>query len=115
MVAYISDYSMALGEVKLAKNQPAVVPATVEEILAEYSDYGSDIRKILSCVQSPTRWNLTVVWPHLSTFVNGGIALLGDAVGLRCLPCSPHDIADYRLFSGACNVTTYWCGWITRP
>ena len=80
IVAYVTDYSHELSEVKLSEDEPTVVPVTVQDVLADYADFGEDVRKILSCLVNPTRWKLTVVWPHLPTFVNGGIALLGDAV-----------------------------------
>lgn len=82
IVAYISDYDHPFGSIKLPNDQSTVVPATTDEIVAEYSDFGVDIRTILSHIFNPTKWYLTVVWPQLDTFANGGVALLGDAVRL---------------------------------
>ena len=38
------------------------------------------MRDILSCIEKPNKWYINVVYPHLKSFVNGRVALLGDAV-----------------------------------
>ncbi|KAJ3557014.1 hypothetical protein NM688_g1702 [Phlebia brevispora] len=58
---------------------PTVIPATPEELLAEFDGWGSDVMGLLSCVKKTDKWLINVVHPALESYVNGRIALLGDA------------------------------------
>ena len=70
---------MGIGESK-SHDGPWVVPATRDELLKEYEGWGSDVLKILGCIQNPSKWMIHVVNPPLQTYVKGRVALLGDAV-----------------------------------
>ena len=47
--------------------------------MAEFSDFGPDIRRLLSCIAAPSLWRIHALSPPLETFVRGRVALLGDA------------------------------------
>jgi salicylate hydroxylase len=58
----------------------------IEELLEAYPapDYSQDVRDLLRCIANPVKWYVNIVYPHLKTYAKGRVALLGDAVGLRC-------------------------------
>ena len=55
-----------------------------DELLQTYADWGSEVRKLLSCGEGVTKWNINVVYPHLPSdqWTKGKVAILGDAVSL---------------------------------
>ncbi|KAJ3523154.1 hypothetical protein NM688_g8773 [Phlebia brevispora] len=79
IVAFVTDRTLPMGQATLPPGAPQVVPATTEELVAEYMDFGEDVRKLLSCVPNASRWNMFVVHPFLDSFVKGRVVLVGDS------------------------------------
>ncbi|TCD64571.1 hypothetical protein EIP91_003898 [Steccherinum ochraceum] len=79
VVAFSTDRSVEIGQANRPESEPWVVPATHEQLLEEYEGWGSDVTKILGCIQSSSKWHIHVVHPPLPQYVKGRVALLGDA------------------------------------
>ena len=79
-VAFKADYDIPIGSVSLKPDQPTVEPASQEELLEIFADWGSDVIKIMKCVQSVSKWSIQMVDPPLQSYSKGGVALVGDAV-----------------------------------
>ena len=80
MAAFVTDRSVAIGDVKLPPDQPTVMPASVEELLTVYQGWGNDVVRLLACMSKPNKWYINIVHPFLETYVKGNIALMGDSV-----------------------------------
>ena len=80
MVAFSANHDLPIGSVTFQPDQPTVVPASQEELLALFGDWGSDIIKMFKCVPSASKWSIQMVNPPLSSYVKGHVALVGDAV-----------------------------------
>lgn len=55
-----------------------VVPE--QEVIDGYAGWGDDVQIIMEHLKQPSRWEIHTLYPPLETFVNGKIALMGDAV-----------------------------------
>lgn len=60
-------------------NEAWVQPADYKQALAEFSDMGPHVKSALQAIDRMTVWKIFTLWPPLPTYVNGGVALLGDA------------------------------------
>lgn len=67
-------------ELDYAGVKPQIV--TSQELLENFGEWGSDVQKLIGCIQMPDKWNVNVVYPPLESYTSGRIALLGDAVCL---------------------------------
>ena len=65
-----------------APANPAVSTVSKADLLAEYDGWGSDVIKLLGCIETWSKWKINVVYPPLASYVQGRIALIGDAVCL---------------------------------
>lgn len=59
--------------------QPWVVPATQDEMLSHFEGWGPQVMGLLDNITNPNKWFLHTLDPPLETYVNGKIAVLGDA------------------------------------
>lgn len=83
IVAFVTDRSRPFGEIPRDPEEPWVIPVTSEQMLADYEDCGSancDVKKLLRAIDNPTKWFLHAVHPPLDTYIQGKVALVGDAV-----------------------------------
>ena len=82
VAAVVARYDIPVGDASTARNaeDPSVEVVSNKELMDQFEDYGSNIRGVLSCIDKPNKWYISVVYPHLKTFVRGRVALLGDAV-----------------------------------
>ena len=80
-MAFVTDRSVPIGALKRPADEAWVAPSTQEELLREYEGWGSDVLKVLGCIQKPNKWMIHVVHPPLHSYVKDRVALLGDAVG----------------------------------
>lgn len=85
MVAFVSDrtedFRAPTSDTRRPDpTQPTVIPATPQELLAEFEGWGSDVLGLLGCVQKTDKWVMNVLHPELKSYVKGRVALLGDAV-----------------------------------
>ncbi len=76
----MTNRDVPIGEAVLPPGEATVVSVPQKEVLDAYEGWGSDVLGLLGCIHNPTKWNINVGYPHLETYVNGRIALLGDAV-----------------------------------
>lgn len=55
---------------------------TREEVLGAYEGWGPEVMNLLSCMENPTKWSISVVYPliKLENWTRGRVAILGDAV-----------------------------------
>ena len=76
---------MPVGDASIARGpeQPTVEVVSNEEMMEQYADFGSNIRAVLGCIDKPNKWYVSVVYPHLKTYVRGKVALIGDAARIR--------------------------------
>lgn len=65
-----------------ASNEPQVVSVTTEDMLRAFEGWGSDVTGLLGCIKQPSKWNIDVVYPPLSSYVRDRVVLLGDAVSI---------------------------------
>jgi len=63
-----------------------VVPATIEDVLADYRDWDESVRKLLSMLKKPDKWGLFEHKPASTYHQGGKICLLGDCAHAS----SPH-------------------------
>ena len=79
VVAFVreKDNSMSMSP---DRPSPWVDIVPQQELIDEYSGWGNDAKIILQHIKQPSRWSIHTVYPPLETFVNGKIALVGDAV-----------------------------------
>ena len=80
MAAFVADNTINIGDANLPDDAPTSGVASTAELLNEFEDFGSDIRSVLGCMERPLKWYINVVYPHLSSYTKGHVALLGDAV-----------------------------------
>lgn len=80
VAALVADYAVDIGDANRPEDAPTSEVVTSADLLAEYEDFGDDIRSVIGCIERPLRWYINVVYPHLPTYVKGRVALLGDAV-----------------------------------
>lgn len=76
-----------MGEARLSPGEPSVVAVTKEQLLKEYEGWGSDVLALLTCIEKPDKWYISIVHPPLKSYVRGGVALLGDAVSKSLVLC----------------------------
>ena len=88
IAAFVARYDVPVGDPSTARDpaQPTLEVVESKELMDQFSDFGSNIRGVLSCIDKPNKWYINVVYPHLHTFARGRVALLGDAVSLEMLP-----------------------------
>ncbi|GJE87995.1 FAD-dependent oxidoreductase [Phanerochaete sordida] len=81
IAAFVARYDVPVGDASIARDpeQPTVEVVSNEEMMEQYSDFGSNIRAVLGCIDKPNKWYISVVYPHLKTYVRGKVALIGDA------------------------------------
>lgn len=78
----MADYSINIGDANRPDDAPTSEVVTTEDLLAEFEDFGTGIRSVIGCIEQPLKWYINVVYPHLSTYSKGHVALLGDVVRL---------------------------------
>lgn len=79
IVAFSTDRTPG-GDLKGPEpGQPWVVPATQDEMLSHFEGWGPQVTELLSNITHPNKWFLHMQDPPLETYVNGKIAILGDA------------------------------------
>ena len=81
VVAFVSDPDSS----PTSYPQPplaSVQHATKAEVLAAYDGWGPEVTNLLACMDNPTKWNISVVYPHIPVqqWTRGPVAILGDAV-----------------------------------
>ena len=59
-----------------------VEQAPEEELVKHFEGWGHDTVSIIKHVRNPSKWSIHVVYPPIDSYVNGRVALIGDAV--RC-------------------------------
>jgi len=79
IVAFSTDRSRPVEEQAPPSGQPWVVPSTQEEMLAQYEGWGPKVLDLLRNIKSPNKWFLHSQNPPLDSYIEGNIALLGDA------------------------------------
>jgi hypothetical protein len=107
-VAFACNRQTPIGSVEIPPGQPWVTPVSEQDLLDEFSGWGSDVITLLGCIRKPSKWCIHAVHPPLETYVNGNIALIGDSV------CTPIEFADLKkkalcsliLSTGARHVTS---------
>lgn len=84
IAAFVTGYDTPIGHPSKYRDPdlPTLETATTAELLAAYPDFGSGIRGVLGCIAKPNKWYINMVHPHLPTYANGRVAVLGDAVSL---------------------------------
>ena len=87
VVAFVSDPDSSPEKYPLPP-LASVQQATKEEVLAAYDGWGPEVTNLLSCMDNPTKWNISVVYPHIKAedWTRGPVTILGDAV--RIIPSS---------------------------
>lgn len=92
VVAFVSDPDSSPEKYSLPP-LAAVQQVTKEEVLNAYKGWGPEVTNLLSCMDSPTKWSISVVYPPIKSenWTRGPVAILGDAVSpaptLRKLTC----------------------------
>ncbi|KAJ6563567.1 FAD/NAD(P)-binding domain-containing protein [Mycena vulgaris] len=76
VVAFVTDKSVPVGSVEIPG--PWVESASEAELVDAFAEWGPDVRTILDHCKSTSKWYIHALRP-LNTFVNGSIALVGDA------------------------------------
>jgi salicylate hydroxylase len=79
-----------MGSVEIPPGQPWVTPVSEQDLLDEFSGWGSDVMALLGCIRNPSKWSIHAVYPPLETYVSGNIALIGDSV------CTPTSYAEFK-------------------
>ncbi|EKM56057.1 uncharacterized protein PHACADRAFT_257104 [Phanerochaete carnosa HHB-10118-sp] len=81
IAAFVARYDVPIGHTSIARSpeQPSVEVVSNQELMDQYTDFGGSIRAVLGCIDKPNKWYISVVYPHLKTYVRGKVALLGDA------------------------------------
>ncbi|KAH8099306.1 FAD/NAD-P-binding domain-containing protein [Cristinia sonorae] len=79
IVAFITHGPEPIGKARLPPGEPWVTAASQEELSAAYDGWGNQVHALLSCLKKPSRWSICVVHPHLDSFIQGRVALIGDA------------------------------------
>ena len=78
VVAFSTDDS---GDELLPEREgPWVQVASEKELLGCYEGWGPDAVAMLKSIKNPSRWAIHTLYPPLSTYVRGRVALVGDAV-----------------------------------
>ena len=69
----------------------AVQHVTTAEVLAAYEGWGPEVTSLLSCMDNPTKWSISVVYPPIraENWTRGPVAILGDAVSCAPPPRKP--------------------------
>ncbi|KAG6330766.1 hypothetical protein ID866_8322 [Astraeus odoratus] len=73
-----------IGKISEVPFDKWVTPASKEEILDIYSDCGTDVKKLITLVETCNKWCIHTVDPPLDSFVKGHIALVGDSAHGMC-------------------------------
>ncbi|TFY82399.1 hypothetical protein EWM64_g1611 [Hericium alpestre] len=79
VVACVTDFSLPIGKVPCPEGDSWVVPSSKEEMLNDFKEWGNDPLKLLNCIDHPNKWYLHGLYPPLESFVEGHVALVGDA------------------------------------
>jgi len=77
IVAFVTDRSKPPSPEPLP--QPWVTQHSTETLLSTFSDFGTDPLILLGCIENPSAWAIHSVHPMLDSYVNGRVALIGDA------------------------------------
>ena len=79
IVAFKTDRSRWPERTPFPKGQPWIQETTKQELLDDFSSYSSDLKKMLECIDKPSKWALHQVVPSLKSYVNGRVLVTGDA------------------------------------
>ncbi|KIM88945.1 hypothetical protein PILCRDRAFT_245641 [Piloderma croceum F 1598] len=79
IVAFARNRQIPMGFIEIPPGQSWVTPVSKQDLLDEFSGWGSDVMALLGCIQKPSKWSLHAVYPPLETYVSGNIALIGDS------------------------------------
>ncbi|KAI0060946.1 FAD/NAD-P-binding domain-containing protein [Artomyces pyxidatus] len=79
VVAFISDVALPPGASSVLPESEWVIRSSLQEMLEDYAEFGEHPLNILKSVNQPSKWFIHGLYPQLSTYVKGPIALLGDA------------------------------------
>ena len=75
---------VTIGAVPQGESYPAghtwVEQAPEEELVKHFEGWGHDAVTIINRVRKPSKWSIHVVYPAIESYVNGKVALIGDAV-----------------------------------
>ena len=94
IAAFVADPAKTLPEQYVPP--PAVSGEDVpkETIQETYADWGPEMTKLFSCIETAKKWDINVVYPPIEpeNWTRGTVAILGDAVShiatSRMLACS---------------------------
>jgi len=64
---------------KLPPNEPWVTPATKEEVLLHFEEFGDDVKAMIKCMHNVNKWSIHLVHPTLDSYAKGAVALVGDS------------------------------------
>ncbi|EIM86775.1 FAD/NAD-P-binding domain-containing protein [Stereum hirsutum FP-91666 SS1] len=79
VVAFVSDNTIPIGATSLPPHAPWVEQVPQQELIAAYSDWSDDAKKILECIKEPAKWSIHNMNPPLESYAKGRVVLIGDS------------------------------------
>lgn len=79
LVAFRTDRTHWPERTPFPPGQPWIQEVPKDLMLDDFSSYSSDCRKMLSCIDKPSKWALHQIVPSLTSYVNGRVVVMGDA------------------------------------
>ncbi|KZV59787.1 FAD/NAD-P-binding domain-containing protein [Peniophora sp. CONT] len=77
IVAFSTDYSRPMEYQGNPEEWVQDVPQ--EEMLKDFDGWGPDVQAMLKRIKSPSKWSIHALYPTISKYVEGNVALIGDA------------------------------------
>ncbi|PWY99845.1 FAD/NAD(P)-binding domain-containing protein [Testicularia cyperi] len=79
LVAFRTDRSHWPERTKFPKGQPWIQETEKQALMDDFSDYSPNVRRMLECIEKPSKWALHQIIPPLQSYVNGRVLVTGDA------------------------------------
>ncbi|KZV75602.1 FAD/NAD-P-binding domain-containing protein [Peniophora sp. CONT] len=77
VVAFSTDYSRPMEYEGNPEDWVKDVPQ--EEMLKDFDGWGPDVQAMLKRIKSPSKWSIHALYPTIDKYVEGKVALIGDA------------------------------------
>ncbi|CDU25760.1 probable Salicylate hydroxylase [Sporisorium scitamineum] len=79
LVAFKTDRTRWPQRTPFPKGEHLIQETSQQALLDDFETYSSDLKKMLHCIDKPTKWALHQVVPSLTSYTNGRVIVSGDA------------------------------------
>lgn len=79
IVAFTTDRSKWPERPDFPKGEAWTQSTSHEAMMADFAQYAPELRRMVECIEKPSKWALHQIMPPLTSYTNGSVVLTGDA------------------------------------